>query len=189
MNTKTQALNILAIFYRYSPDHDYFHSIQQFFSAPDWQEHWPACNGLDALKEIELSKLSNQEWLASFGIEFPLAVPPWGSVFLDHEGVLHGESTQAVENDLKRLQLTIETGVKEPIDHIGLLLMVMATLASQDRTQEMVTFYQRHLETWVFDYLEKLQQTVEQPQIEAMLLLTRATLESISPSYLKAQLC
>lgn len=181
MNTKTQAqaLNILAIFYRYSPNHDYFHSIQQFFSAPDWQEHWPVCNGLGDLKEIDLSVLSNQEWLTCFGIEFPLAVPPWGSVFLDHEGVLHGESTQVVEKDLKRLQLTVETGVKEPIDHIGLLLMVMATLASQDRTQEMVVFYQRHVETWVFDYLEKLQKTVEQTQIQAMLILTQVTLESI----------
>lgn len=181
-NNLAQALNILAIFYRYSPDHDYFQSIQQFFSAPDWQQHWPACNGLAVQKDIDLSALPNQEWLTCFGIEFPLAVPPWGSVFLDHEGVLHGESTQAVEKDLQRLQLTVETGVKEPIDHIGLLLMVMATLASQDRTQEMVAFYQRHLETWVFDYLERLQQTVEQPQINQLVALTQVTLRALNKS-------
>lgn len=55
-------------------------------------------------------------------------VPLWGSVYLDEENLLLGESSRAVESFLRNAGLVPMLKDREPLDHLGLLLSALAVL-------------------------------------------------------------
>ena len=86
-----------------------------------------------------------------------LEAPPWGSVYLEEEGTLFGDTTLALRSFLEEQGVSLNTGMHEPDDHIGLLLWATAWLAEHDCPSAVVTLFDRHLLSWSGRYLGQLE--------------------------------
>lgn len=172
-----QCLNILAIFFRYPPSSDNFQSIANFFQSdwiPEWIEVIDESQQCAALSET--NELTDEEWQQNFGMEQVLTAPPWGSVYTDPEQVLYGATTVALQAELDSMGFAFQSEVKEPVDHIGLILMVMANIAQSNDLKTLERFQESHLTPWVEDYLRLLTESTNVPSILAATSLLSNTL-------------
>ncbi|MEL6091108.1 Tat proofreading chaperone DmsD [Plesiomonas shigelloides] len=85
-----------------------------------------------------------------------MPAPPWGSVYLDHEGLLMGDSTLAYRQFLQQCGLQFTPQQHEPEDHFGLMLMTLALLAEQQQTAQVQLLLAEHLLPWAYAYLDAL---------------------------------
>lgn len=101
--------------------------ITELLSSGEWVAEWPY--GDDAQKQAAAQKLglavTGEETLAQAYQRLfigPQALPasPWGSVWLDKEQVLFGDSTVALREWMRAHQVDIALSQNEPEDHIGL---------------------------------------------------------------------
>lgn len=176
--TLANSLNILAIFYRYPPNSEEYQSISQFFKQENWLEEWLKLGEPLNIDLTQLDKISTQEWKQYFGIEYTLAVPPWGSVYLDEEGLMSGDSTLSWKSALQ-LAGVKTTITNEPLDHIGLSLMALATIATEDEVLS-IKLFNTHISLWIFDYLNKLEEECDNADIVNFIQFTRVSLNQIS---------
>ncbi len=65
-----------------------------------------------------------------------LKAAPWGSVYMTEEQTTFGESTLEVRAFYHQYGMEIETGEREPDDHIGLMFAFLAWLGDQGLEQE-----------------------------------------------------
>lgn len=105
--------------------------------------------------------------------------PPWGSVYLDPESVLFGDSTLALRAFMRKIGATMRTGMNEPEDHIGLLLWLAADLGAADRWEELRELLGAHITPWSGRYLELLAAHARQPFYEGLAALTALTLAGL----------
>lgn len=176
--TLANSLNILAIFYRYPPNSEEYQSINRFFKQDDWLDEWVQLDELLKVDLTELDKVTTQEWKRYFGIEYKLAAPPWGSVYLDEEGLMSGDSTLSWKTALQ-LAGVKTTITNEPLDHIGLSLMALATIATEDEALS-IKLFNTHIALWVFDYLNKVEEECDNVGIVNFIQFTRVSLNQIS---------
>ena len=108
----------------------------------------------------------------------PKPAPPWGSVYTDHERVVFGEGTLALRTWMRMHGVARVTDDKEPEDHIGLMLALMAWLA-ENKPALLDEYLRLHLLTWSSHYLDALAKASEHPFYEGLARLTKATLEGI----------
>ncbi|MFV0449153.1 MAG: molecular chaperone TorD family protein [Vibrio sp.] len=112
---------------------------------------------LDELKSLSSEQLE-QDFSALFeGIGF-MPVPPWGSVYLDKEQVLFGESNVQYCLFLKQHGIVLNSGQREPEDQFGLMLLACAYLLEQDKTHAAYELLGQHLMPWGLTYLDQLTQ-------------------------------
>ncbi len=117
------AFNLLGTCYLFSPEDKTSHSALNFFKISDFARQWPCkvdaklSQQLSQSLSIETNQL-NEQWADLFIGPSALPAPPWGSVYLDPEGVLQGSSTIALSEFLKRQRLDVQTQFPEPVDHI-----------------------------------------------------------------------
>ncbi|MBG2801927.1 molecular chaperone TorD family protein [Proteus sp. WDL240414] len=155
------AFNLLGICYLFPPDDDTNKTALNFFKTGDFVAQWPCkienrlCERLIDSVSIDTEQLKNQ-WQNLFVGPNALPAPPWGSVYLDPEGLLQGDSTLALSEFLKRERLKVNTPFPEPVDHIGLMLFQAAVLASEKREDAVNELFSLHLTTWLPHYLNKL---------------------------------
>lgn len=88
-----------------------------------------------------------------------MPAPPWGSVYLEHENTVMGESTIAYRDFLRSKGLVTDTGMREPEDQFGLMLMAMSALAEQGEDDAIIELLEQHLLPWAYRYLTLVQQT------------------------------
>ncbi|WP_322804967.1 molecular chaperone [Vibrio alfacsensis] len=84
--------------------------------------------------------------------------PPWGSVYLDKENALFGSSTIEYREFIRQLGMECDTGLREPEDHIGLMLMLVSLLLEQDKREEANQLINQHLMPFAPIMLEGMQQ-------------------------------
>lgn len=155
------AFNLLGICYLFPPDDETNRTALNFFKTGDFAAQWPCkldeklCERLIYAVSIDAAQLKNQ-WRNLFVGPNALPAPPWGSVYLDPEGLLQGDSTFALSEFLKRERLKVNTPFPEPVDHIGLVLFQAAVLASENREAAVNELLTLHLKTWLPLYLNKL---------------------------------
>ncbi|UYI46095.1 molecular chaperone [Vibrio natriegens] len=85
-----------------------------------------------------------------------MPVPPWGSVYLDKEQVLFGESNTQYRLFLQQHGIELDSGQREPEDQFGLMLLACAHFLEQDQTQTAFELLGEHLMPWGASYLEQL---------------------------------
>lgn len=86
-----------------------------------------------------------------------MPAPPWGSVYLDKENLLMGESTLLYRRFLAEQQLKMTTGMNEPEDQFGLMLLALAYFVEDDNELAVNMLLEVHLFPWAFRYLECLE--------------------------------
>lgn len=145
-------------------------------------------NNMDALSQIRqdvtqtdtgfgmLAAQAHQEDKEALALDFQqlfeggdvMPAPPWGSVYLDREQVIFGDSTLKFREFLKRFGIDLQTGMREPEDQFGLILFVLATLSEQLQQPEhsaevklafangVTELLQDHLLPWAPSYLTQM---------------------------------
>ncbi|MEA9389591.1 Tat proofreading chaperone DmsD [Acerihabitans sp. TG2] len=148
----------------------------------DWEREWPAVPELDVAAALIRSGLTapwhdtlEATWQALFIGPYALPAPPWGSVYLDRESVVFGESTLALRHWLRQEGITAGQQGNDPEDHIGLLLMLAAWLA-ENNDRPLNTLLEQHLLPWSGRYLDLLAQGTDHPFYQGVAQLTQATL-------------
>ncbi len=119
-----------------------------------------------------------------------LVVPPWGSVYTDYDGVTFGHTTIQLQQWLKKQGIAFKLESKEAIDHIGVMLSLMAYIAAE-QPNIFSQFMNEHFLTWGHHYANLLLDCASQPFFQGLALLLQATLIGIekdcllSPSKIK----
>ncbi|MEQ5402243.1 molecular chaperone TorD family protein [Providencia rettgeri] len=177
------AFNILGTCYLFSPNDDASHYAISFFKLNDFASQWPCkistqlSERISASLSIEIATLHTQ-WTNLFIGPEALPAPPWGSVYLDPEGVLQGSSTLALSEFLQRKRLKIQMRYPEPSDHVGLMLFQAAVLASQVREAALKELLNDHFGSWLSQFPQQLNRTTCSPFYNALTELALVTVKS-----------
>jgi TorA maturation chaperone TorD len=87
-----------------------------------------------------------------------MPAPPWGSVYLDREQVIFGDSTLRLRQFLTSHNMQLDTGMREPEDQFGLTLLALANIIDQSDDVTVVTaLLADHLLPWAYHYLALVQ--------------------------------
>ncbi|ELY4002049.1 Tat proofreading chaperone DmsD [Cronobacter dublinensis] len=179
MDIATSARILGALFY-YPPHAPETRAVVDALRTPGWEREWPwafdpaLTAGFSAPDAVD--ETLAQAWQRLFIGPHALPAPPWGSVWLDRESVLFGDSTQALQNWLYENAIAFETPPQEPADHIGLLLLLAAWLAGEGKIRELDELLAWHVLPFTPRFLEVFCAQAQHPFYVALGELTRATL-------------
>lgn len=152
---------LLGSSFYYEPSDSRIASVLEFFRQPNWMQEWEipleekTSEKLTALIKQGLKQDLTEQYQNLFIGPNELLAPPWGSVYLDPECVIFGNSLLALRDFLKNHQIAFQSQQDEPEDHIGLMLMLAAYLA-ENRPHLLVEFLSQHLLTWAPHFLTQL---------------------------------
>ncbi len=132
-----------ALFY-FAPDSEQTAPLVSALTAGDWVQDWPLAEE-NLLPVASMFKTPSDEalkdaWQRLFIGPYALPAPPWGSVWLDRESVLFGDSTLALRQWMRENHIAFEMQQNEPEDHFGTLLMLAAWLAENVAKQNATSF-------------------------------------------------
>ncbi|TDQ59579.1 TorA maturation chaperone TorD [Mesocricetibacter intestinalis] len=167
-----------AAFY-YAPQAQEVKPILAFFERPNWIEDWhilTVSEEIQGLIRKGLSRDLDEAYQYLFIGPNALPAPPWGSVYLDREGVIFGDSLLELRTFLKWHKITFSLDLNEPEDHFGLMLMLAAYLA-ENHPPLLNEFLAQHLLTWSGRYLQLLAEQTDYPFYQALSLLAQQTLQ------------
>ena len=168
-----------ALFY-FAPDSDQAAPLVAAFRDGSWQDGWPLptavlqplADGFSRTGEAPLPAA----WQRLFIGPDALPAPPWGSVWLDRESVLFGDSTLALRQWMREQGIDVESAQNEPEDHIGTLLMLAAWLVESGRQTACDQLLAWHLLPWAGRFLAVFQAQAAHPFYAALGQLTLLTL-------------
>ena len=173
---------VLGAMLYYPPASEEVQPLIALLKTSDWGPLWPFATAEIKAQAAELfaqideaEESAGQAYQRLFIGPYALPAPPWGSVYLDKESVVFGDSTLALRQWMRENHIEPLLTQAEPEDHIGLLLMMCAWLA-ENSPSLLNEFIAQHLLPWSGRYLELLQQKSEHPLYQGVALLAESTL-------------
>ena len=125
----------LGALFSYAPNSAEIAPLVAAFQDGSWQQQWPfpvaapLASGFAASAEETLP----EAWQRLFIGPWALPAPPWGSVWLDKESVLFGDSTLALRQWMRENGIALEADGNEPEDHFGTVLRLAAWLCETEQ--------------------------------------------------------
>lgn len=157
--------------------------IVNLLSQGEWLQEWPYGNNDEkhAIAKLLAQTTANNETLAQayqrlFIGPHALVAPPWGSVYLDNENVLFGDSTLDLREWMLEKGIDIALTQNEPEDHFGLIIMMTAWIA-ETSPEDLPELLSEHLLPWAYRYLEKLALEADFPYYQGLAELATLTLK------------
>ena len=147
---------ILGSFFYYPLTHETNRQVCQMIADSEDQEDSPFAELLKAVEADGADDLAMDFQQLFEGCEV-MPAPPWGSVYLDKEQVIFGETTVAYRRFLADKEMSLDTGMREPEDQFGLMLMAMSKLAEAEDNEAIKALLSVHLLPWAPRYLELMQ--------------------------------
>lgn len=92
-----------------------------------------------------------------------MVAPPWGSVYLEKDNLLMGETTVRYRAFLRNHGLSFDGQQQEPEDQFGLMLLASSALIERDNSQAAMMLLEQYLLPWGSRYLERMQQNPVSP--------------------------
>ncbi len=173
---------VLGAMLYYPPASEEVQPLIALLKTSDWAPLWPFATAEIKAQAAELfaqideaEESAGQAYQRLFIGPYALPAPPWGSVYLDKESVVFGDSTLALRQWMRENHIEPLLTQAEPEDHIGLLLMMCAWLA-ENSPSLLNEFMAQHLLPWSGRYFELLQQKSEHPLYQGVALLAGSTL-------------
>ena len=168
-----------ALFY-FAPDSEQAAPLVTALTEGDWQQDWPLppeqlAPVADALRQQAEEPLP-AAWQRLFIGPWALPAPPWGSVWLDRESVLFGDSTLTLRQWMRDNGIAFEMAQNEPEDHFGTLLLLAAWLAENGRNAERDQLLAWHLLPWSTRFLAVFVENAGHPFYQALGQLAQLTL-------------
>lgn len=132
----------------------------------------PLASGFAASAEETLP----EAWQRLFIGPWALPAPPWGSVWLDKESVLFGDSTLALRQWMRENGIALEADGNEPEDHFGTVLLLAAWLCETEQDALFAQLLAWHLLPWSGRFLSVFVDHAAHPFYQALGQLAQATL-------------
>lgn len=168
-----------ALFY-YPPDSPQAAPLVEAFRHGEWQASWPLPDATLEPLAAGFSQPSPEPLTAAFQRLFigpdALPAPPWGSVWLDRESVLFGDSTLALRQWMREEKILFASEQNEPEDHIGTLLLLAAWLAENERAGACEQLLAWHILPWSTRFLTVFSEQAAHPFYASLGQLARLTL-------------
>ena len=171
-----------ALFYQEPKSRDVA-SLYASLQDPSWTEQWPVQHEELASIAQRMAEGFNYEpeslseaWQRLFIGPDALPASPWGSVYLDKEQVLFGDSMLELRRWMRKNDISNEQDNNEPEDHFGLLLMLAAWLAEERLQPKVDELLAWHILPWSGRFLELFIANAEHPFYQALGELTNLTL-------------
>lgn len=162
MQNISQFGRILGSLFYYSPKTEQNQPLVALLQNGEWQREcdFIAPEVRNAIQTklaqtADLDVLENEYQRLFIGPD-ALPAPPWGSVYLDKEKVIFGDSLVALREFMTANGLEITLSQNEPEDHFGLMLLLSAYLAEQQAVT-FAEFFANHLLPWSYRFLTLLQ--------------------------------
>ncbi len=140
----------LGALFSYAPNSAENAPLVAAFQDGSWQQQWPfpvaapLASGFAASAEETLP----EAWQRLFIGPWALPAPPWGSVWLDKESVLFGDSTLALRQWMRENGIALEADGNEPEDHFGTVLLLAAWLCETEQDALFAQLLAWHLLPW-----------------------------------------
>lgn len=180
---------ILGALFYYPPDNAAVAPILAILQEGHWPQSWPfgAPDELDRIGADMAASLKKPDMMESLIEEHQrlfigpdhLDAPPWGSVYLDEEGTLFGDSNLALRRFLDAEGVFLQTMQREPEDHFGLLFWAAAWLAEAGRPVALRRLLDEHILNWSEAYLRLFAKAARQPFYQALERLASLSLNSL----------
>ncbi|MGY5957205.1 Tat proofreading chaperone DmsD [Kosakonia sp. BK9b] len=168
-----------ALFY-YPPDSEPATPLIAVFTQGAWATQWPlpshALAPLMAGFTAHFEEPLAASWQRLLIGPLALPAPPWGSVWLDKESVLFGDSTLALRQWMRDNDIAFQRQQDEPEDHFGALLLMAAWLAEQGNTPACDQLLAWHLLPWSGRFLHVFSEEARHPFWHALGQLAQLTL-------------
>lgn len=154
----TQFARLLGSLFFYEPNVPQNSPLVSLFQTDAWQAD---CDFLPENKRAEIQQNLQMQSLEQLDEDYQklfigpnhLPAPLWGSVYLDKENVIFGDSLLALRAFLQAHHIHFLLSQNEPEDHIGLMFMLTAYLAEQ-QPELLKPFLRDHFLTWAYRFFE-----------------------------------
>ena len=183
----------LGPFFRYDPSREFdvigpsYDAIAQM-DAQAASREWPFADAKTVFKALCLMQEGLEDDLDESAIVWEYrrlfvgpghkAAPPWGSVYTDKDGVMFGGTWVALREWMRANGLAVEGEGREPEDHIGLMLELMAWIAD-NRPELLGDYLALHLLPWAGHFADGMRDAAQHPFFEGLAVLTKASLDGI----------
>ena len=143
-----------------------------------WQAQWPFAVPAEVVARFteHNDEPLDEAWQRLFIGPWALPAPPWGSVWLDKESVLFGDSTLALREWMRANGIGLSEQRAEPEDHFGTLLLLAAWLCESAQDEAFNQLLAWHLLPWSGRFLSVFIAGAENPFYQALGQLAQETL-------------
>ncbi len=171
---------VLGGLFYYDPQSENIAPLIAAFRDGSWAQQWPESIPFKP-ELVDSFQVASDEPLSEafqrlFVGPYALPAPPWGSVWLDRENVLFGDSTLVLRQWMREKGIAFEAQQNEPEDHFGTLLMLAAWLKENNRDEEWQQLLGWHLLPWSGRFLEEFIAHAEHPFYRSLGELAQQTL-------------
>ncbi|WP_372379632.1 molecular chaperone [Vibrio natriegens] len=130
-------------------------TLKQLPELLNWPDKDKITQQIDVLPDLDIDELEYQ-YSVLFEGQGEMPCPPWGSVYLDKDNIVFGESTTNYRAFLCQHGLEIKGEFREPEDQFGLMLLALSHLLDSENSDAAIELITQHLMPWGKRYLELL---------------------------------
>lgn len=178
------AARLLGAFFYYSPNTDVIIELSPALNEIEQLFTWRDPELIIDQRDIILNNMTDSELPYQYSVLFEgqgcMPAPPWGSVYLDKENLLMGESAERYRLFLQQHNIVMQTGMNEPEDQFGLMLMALALLVESEQFVTAKTLLSDHIMPWAPRYLSLLAQNEISPFYRALATIAEHYLSQIT---------
>lgn len=166
MSPDVVLLRILGALFYYSPERpeakaffDCLPTLPELYSWPDPALIASQCASWPLPDDDELA----WQFSVLFEGQGEMPAPPWGSVWLERDNLLMGETTAEYRAFLRSQGITFNSRQSEPEDQFGLMLLACSALLDAGKDAAVNQLLEVYLLPWGYRYLERLQDNTVSP--------------------------
>ena len=179
-NALAFSARVLGALFYFAPNSTLAEPLVIAFTDGEWVTQWPYpvlhADTLSAGFASPAEESLAEAWQRLFIGPDALPSPPWGSVWLDRENVLFGDSTLALRQWMRENQIAFDVQQNEPEDHFGTLLLAASWQEGQsaeDESEALETLFAEYLRPWCGTFLGKVEAHATTPFWRTLAALTR----------------
>ncbi|WP_392564042.1 Tat proofreading chaperone DmsD [Orbus wheelerorum] len=183
INSINLPARLLGAFFYYSPESETLIQLQAALNEIESLFSWRDFQQVINQRNIMIDNLTDTELAYQYSVLFEgqgtMTAPPWGSVYLDKENLLMGESVARYRQFLAENNIVIQTGINEPEDQFGLMLMALALLIEAEQFTAAKTLLSEHIMIWAPRYLALLSENEISPFYRALAAIAESYLNQL----------